>query len=164
MYLYAHETPRVKQKKVSRSRHEISRKDYILPRKRAKSYPPGDLSRHRRDFSRRIDSLFFLSCLFVLFRLPCVLSSSTPGWANRLSFCLPTNFSANPFIHAKPHYKRPLNSSMVMPASLIIPAIVNALMGFEHGMVIILSPLVIVICFLCLVTQNPRFSKAFTAL
>jgi len=62
-----------------------------------------------------------------------------------------------------PH-KSFLNSSKVRPASLIIPPIVNASTGFALGMVIILSPLVITICLPCLSIQNPRFSKAFTAL
>lgn len=41
---------------------------------------------------------------------------------------------------------------------------VKELIGFALGIVIIRSPLVIVICFPCLVIQKPAFSKAFTAL
>jgi hypothetical protein len=64
----------------------------------------------------------------------------------------------------KKYYKRILNSSTVRPASLMIPPIVKASTGFDRGMVIILTPSVIVICFPCLATQNPRFSNAATAL
>jgi hypothetical protein len=46
----------------------------------------------------------------------------------------------------------------------MIPAIVKASTGFERGMVIILTPFVMVMCFLFLATQKPFFSNAFTAL
>ena len=56
-----------------------------------------------------------------------------------------------------------LNSSTVNPASLIIPPMVKASTGFARGMVRILSPLVMVICFLVRTTRKPHFSKALTA-
>jgi hypothetical protein len=60
-------------------------------------------------------------------------------------------------------YKSFLNLSILIPASLMIPAIVKELTGFDLGTVIIRSPLVMVICFPCLAIRNPAFSKAFTA-
>jgi hypothetical protein len=47
--------------------------------------------------------------------------------------------------------------------SIMIPAIVKALIGFPLGMVIILLPLVMVMCLPCLATQKPDFSNALTA-
>ncbi len=44
-----------------------------------------------------------------------------------------------------------------MPESLIIPAIVKELTGFDLGIVIIRSPLVMVMCFPCLAILNPVF-------
>ncbi len=59
-----------------------------------------------------------------------------PGWSTRVNR----------------YYKTSLNSSTVMPASLMIPAIVYESTGFERGIVMILTPFVMVICFLFLAT------------
>ena len=56
-----------------------------------------------------------------------------------------------------------LNSSMVNPASLIIPAIVNALIGLLRGMMIIRSSFAIEICFPSRMTRKLAFSKALIA-
>jgi hypothetical protein len=52
---------------------------------------------------------------------------------------------------------------MLNPESIMIPAIVYALIGFPLGIVIILLPLVIVICLPYIAIQKPDFSNAFTA-
>jgi hypothetical protein len=56
-------------------------------------------------------------------------------------------------------YKSFLNSSIFRPASIIIPAMVYALIGFALGIVMILLPLAIVICLPCLSIQNHIFGK-----
>ena len=54
-------------------------------------------------------------------------------------------------------YKSCLNSLIVSPASFTIPAIVKASTGLALGMVIILSPFVIVICLPSLAIRKPAF-------
>src|ERR1700733_13035563 len=55
------------------------------------------------------------------------------------------------------------NSSIDNPALRIMEPSVNALIGLWRGMVMILSPSVIVVCFPCRAIQKPAFLKALIA-
>jgi hypothetical protein len=62
-----------------------------------------------------------------------------------------------------PFHKSLLNSRVLRPASLTIPAIVKVLMGLARGIVITRSPSVMVTCFPWRAIQNPAFSNALIA-
>jgi hypothetical protein len=57
----------------------------------------------------------------------------------------------------------PLNCSSVSPASRTIPAIVNALIGFALGIVMMRPPSVITMCLPWRAIRKPAFSNALTA-
>lgn len=57
------------------------------------------------------------------------------------------------------YYSNFLNASIVNPASLTIPAIVNSLIGFARGIMMMLLSLVIEICLPCRMILYPVFER-----